>query len=497
MSLDVSGFSEEIIGAHVTVAIDSQHPLIKLANRLPWGEMLELIRHDLEQTEKKCWFRGRPLRVRVHLGVYLLQKQFDLTDRHTERLVRDNAAFRLFCGLNNVNRFHVPDHTKIEAFRSRLQPETQHKLANMIVQQASRLGYANPRELDIDSTPQNANITYPSRAKMLLKIVKMAKTLINPLVTLCGRKKSDYPVCPSYFNRLAMRYYLARSKRKEDESDRLLKRLWSDSLQAVNPILKDCYLLLKPNIQRRLGRMASRIRSRIETLRWRGMSLLERMHSHLFDGKNEQDHSEKIMASLHAREVACINKNKLNKSKYYGRVYQLGRVGGNFLMVQPCESLRMPDARSMKGMIHEHQRCFGASTLESLSADTGYYSHENYIFLDVMGVNEIGLQRPRRKLKAPPRKNDNETLMRLYCRRSGIEALIGHAKHGGQLEKSRMKSDSTTLSAGYASVLGFNLRQMSRHASGLVRPKNGKNRKNHLKRDCNEQMFYEQVMEAS
>ena len=36
--------------------------------------------------------------------------------------------------------------------------------------------------------------------------------------------------------------------------------------------------------------------------------------------------------------------------------------------------------------------------------------------------------------------------------RSGIEPLIGHAKQGGQLGKSRMKKDESTLAAGYAAV---------------------------------------------
>ena len=57
---------------------------------------------------------------------------------------------------------------------------------------------------------------------------------------------------------------------------------------------------------------------------------------------------------------------------------------------------------------------------------------------------------------------------KLYCRRAGIEALIGHAKQGGQLDRSRMKSDRTTLSAGYASVLGFNLRRLTRYARGEI-----------------------------
>ncbi len=46
------------------------------------------------------------------------------------------------------------------------------------------------------------------------------------------------------------------------------------------------------------------------------------------------------------------------------------------------------------------------------------------------------------------------------------QPLIGYAKHGGQLGKSRMKYDETTLAAGYGSIGGFNLRQLIRHLMG-------------------------------
>ncbi|MBP9722300.1 MAG: hypothetical protein KBD64_03980 [Gammaproteobacteria bacterium] len=65
---------------------------------------------------------------------------------------------------------------------------------------------------------------------------------------------------------------------------------------------------------------------------------------------------------------------------------------------------------------------------------------------------------------------DKETEIKLHNRRAGIEAIIGHIKHGGQLRRSRMKSDNTTLSADYSSILGFNLRQLRRYAIGKVRP---------------------------
>ena len=42
----------------------------------------------------------------------------------------------------------------------------------------------------------------------------------------------------------------------------------------------------------------------------------------------------------------------------------------------------------------------------------------------------------------------------------------GHAKQGGQLGQSRVKTDETTLAAGYGAIGGFNLRQLIRHLLG-------------------------------
>lgn len=98
MSLDVDGFTKDIDGGDVTIKVDSNHKLLRLARQLPWDDMLAAIMPDMKRTARKCWWVGRPLRVRIHLGVYILQQMFNLTDRVAEQQVRDNAAFRLFCG---------------------------------------------------------------------------------------------------------------------------------------------------------------------------------------------------------------------------------------------------------------------------------------------------------------------------------------------------------------------------------------------------------------
>ena len=84
---------------------------------------------------------------------------------------------------------------------------------------------------------------------------------------------------------------------------------------------------------------------------------------------------------------------------------------------------------------------------------------------------EIQLPRPDRRLNAAPETTPWPIRQLLHNRRAGIEPFIGHTKHGGQLGRSRMKSDETTKSAGYAAVFGFNLRQLTRCLTGEVRLK--------------------------
>lgn len=173
----------------------------------------------------------------------------------------------------------------------------------------------------------------------------------------------------------------------------------------------------------------------------------------------------------HGIYLKCSNKGKLNKGLQFGRAFQLGRIGGNFLVVGQCTSIYMPDAQSLPAMLGLHQSLFGIGVLQSVATDKGYYSYDNEQLLIKTGVADIQLPRPERTLDAPPEATPWPIRKVLHDRRAGIEPLIGHTKHGGQMGRSRMKSDETTKSAGYAAVLGFNLRQLTRHVAGEVRPK--------------------------
>ncbi|BCA93679.1 IS5 family transposase [Legionella antarctica] len=462
MSLDVNGFDEPVTGGTATITVGNDHRLVKLAQKLPWDEMLQLVLPDLQRTEKKHWWMGRPLRIRIHLGVYVLQQMFNLTDRFAEQQVRDNAAFRLFCGYGLIKKWHAPDHTKIETFRSRLSPEKQRRLANLIAQQAVKLNYANPTELDIDSTVQEANIAYPAIANLLIKVAVLASKVGKGLNQLCSGGMKQYCVGLSNLKQIALYYF--NLKRKDVGGGILsvvLQRLWRETYADVLPILNDLYLF---GAKLASGKYWA-LRRSVETLSWRGTMLLQNVHGYLFEGIINTS-----ISSLHAYEVGCFNKGKLNKGVQFGRVYQLGRIGGNFLFVGECTSTYMPDAQSLPLMLNTHEHLFGKGLLASVATDKGYYSLSNEQLLIEKGVLEIQLPRPDRTLNAARETTPWPIRQLLHHRRAGIEPLIGHTKHGGQLGRSRMKSDETTKSAGYAAVFGFNLRQLTRYLSGEVRP---------------------------
>ena len=159
--------------------------------------------------------------------------------------------------------------------------------------------------------------------------------------------------------------------------------------------------------------------------------------------------------SFHAKAVRCFNKGKSAKGLQFGRAFQLGRLGGNFLLGGACTSLRMDDTAAVRPMIAAHQDLFSEGPLKSFGTDKGYYSNANRKYLrSVKGLATVCLQEPGLDL-ASLSERDRATHRRLADRRWGIEPLIGHAKQGGQLGQSRMKTDDTTLAAGYGAIGGL------------------------------------------
>lgn len=454
MSLDLSGGDAAVTPVAVTIPVTKDHPLIKLANALPWTLLMALVLPDLKRTTAKgFWWTGRKLLVRVHLAAYILQKIYDLTDRQVEYSLKDNAAYQLFSGKGIVTGWRAPDHTKIEEFRSRLSPETQRLLANETAKVAVALGFADPSETDIDSTVQEANIAYPADANLMTKLAGLGRKIVDFLREKTrGLLPAGVTVDMKAVKAKARAYFFMPKNSDIDQRRQVFKELHRFVKQQMRPVVATCAAMDARRVARlpwNIRRAALQVRSKA----WR----------YLLDvGHFTRTHTIKAGKALafHAQAVTCIRKGKVGKENEFGRVFQLGRIKGNFLFVMASTSLRMDDKHSFVPMLAEHAALFGDGALQSASADKGYWSARNQRELKTRGI-QSGLQRPA-NIKSRHGVASPAVQELLRNRRAGIEPLIGRTKHGGQLGKSRMKSDAATLAAGYASVLGFNLRQMSR-----------------------------------
>jgi hypothetical protein len=463
MSFDQSGLNSKVIARNVIVEVTDKHPLIKLANSLLWNELSAIVLPDLKATtQKNNWWSGRALCLRIHLGAYFLQQIYGLTDRQTEYGINDNASYQLFCGKYLVKKWHCPDHTKIEEFRTRLSADTQRKLANTMANCAVKLGFADASHIDIDSTVQEANMSYPTDSHLLCKLGAMAKKVASYM----NAKLSIFKIKPMEVNLKKIKCYARKYFFKDKDADKAEKgRLLSALLECVSKEVKLVIDNARCMVPHFTEKMPWNIKKTFLQLIEKGRKYLSDVQSFLGTGKMVAD---KIL-SFHLNEVKCITKNKPGKKYQFGRIVQIARVKGNFLFAGKCEVPNQSDKSSIKMMLETHAETFDNKQIISATTDKGYYSSKNEKIMNKHGIMEIGIQRPNNvkkpRIKPLPLFRENE----LVNRRAGIEPLIGHAKNRSQLGRSRMKSDKTMEASGFASILGFNLRQIMRYKTGNLK----------------------------
>ena len=440
MSFSLDGLNAKIKKSEITIKVKASHPLIMLANEIPWDELWTVAAEDLKgSTAKGFWNRGRKLYIRPHLGILLLQAVTKKTDRAIISELQENAAYQLFCGITVMDQWQIPHPTKVEEFRSRLSPPTKAKINEVIVKKAVSCGLADPSVIDIDSTVQEANISYPTDASNLLKLAKKAAQIADGL-------RLEVKVNLKKISALARGYFF-RGKCSKEAGDAALTRYFNLVKAEILPIITIA---------------EDRIRTGAIKVKWNLKRAINQVGQHgrqyLKDaGFYVKNHRARVgkRLSFHAGEVACISKGKAGKPHEFGRVVQLMRTGGNFLLALCNNQVNLSDKKAIRPLLELHSKVFGEEKIKSLATDRGYFSEENVKLANKAGVEEIGIQKSGVVSKLSVEE------VRLRNRRAGIEPLIGHVKKFG-LARSKMKSDANTHGSGFTAILGYNCSQWMR-----------------------------------
>ena len=153
--------------------LDSKDPLIVLADTIKW----EIFEADFKKYYSK---NGRPAKpIRLMVGLLLLKQLENLSDENIVLQFKRNPYYQYFCGFSDYQPALPCCATDLVYFRNRIGKEGIQKIFSMSVSLHGES--AKEKQVIVDTTVQENNITYPTDGKLAIKI-------INHLIKIAKRE---------------------------------------------------------------------------------------------------------------------------------------------------------------------------------------------------------------------------------------------------------------------------------------------------------------------
>ena len=157
--------------------LNPQHPLFKLAQIIPWQKLEK----DFEPLYARVGLPSHP--VRKMAGLLMLKQLYGLSDERVVAMWQENPYFQFFAGEATLQWGQPCAASDLVHFRHRIGEEGIAKLFAISVDlHADKVKKA--REVIVDTTVQEKNITFPTDAKLYKKVINRC----NLIAEKCGIK---------------------------------------------------------------------------------------------------------------------------------------------------------------------------------------------------------------------------------------------------------------------------------------------------------------------
>ncbi|MCP4975529.1 MAG: hypothetical protein GY931_05160 [Maribacter sp.] len=306
---------------------------------------------------------------------------------------------------------------------------------------AKKFGFTRAEDVDMDTTVQEAGITHPTEMKLIDYLLKKTSRIHDKLKTAGKRGVRGIKLAMKTFSELFTDYrFFAKTKEAKSKAIKKSVKLAENILDEMTQV-KSMIASLSPKAQADFQKVMDL-----------GPKLMDQILSWLETGKVA---SNKVV-SLWKAAPRAISKGKIGKKVEFGRKWIINCYQGGYVLVMAPGNVKISDQHCVEESLNLHFDMFEQGP-NSYATDRGMWSAENVMHCLMAGIEKVGIQ-PKGKAKPLVNQQDHQGLKN---RRAGIEPRIAHLKTRG-LGRSRMKSDTGDLIAGYRSALSYNLSHLMR-----------------------------------
>ena len=406
---------DDLFKARLDQIINMKHELVALADKIDWAWLDgQLADYFSDQ--------GRPAEpVRFMLGMFILKHTYALSDEQVwERWVQD-PYFQYFTGEEFFQHELCHERSGMSHWRNRLGEKL-----DILLQESLRVAHdtgalkkSDLARVTVDTTVQPKNITFPTDAKLLLVAIEQLGKLA---------KEHGLPLRQSYA-RVAKRAAI-----------KVGRYAHAKQFKRMNREIKF--------LRTRLGRVIRDIRRKTMGDEALGaVFAVALIKASQIRGQKQRQRGWKLY-SWHAPETECIAKGKAHKPYEFGVKVSLTTTnrrckGGQFIVHAKALPGNPYDGHTLKEVLAETEALTGRE-IERVYVDKGYVGHH--------------APKPLRVFRSGQKRGVHGQIKKELRRRSAIEAVIGHCKTDGHLNRNYLQGRNGDQVNAVMSAAGYNFR---------------------------------------
>lgn len=395
--------------------INKNHELCQLADKINWDEL------EQDLSVYYCIDNGRPsIPIRKIVGVVFLKRMFNESDESVVDRWKENPYWQYFCGEVNFQHNWPFDPTELIKFRHRMGEKGMERILKQSIDLFSKKE-VNEKQVLIDSTVQEKNITFPTDTKLQKRIIEKCRVIA---------KDEGIVLRQSY--------------------KRILKQLMIDQRFRQHPK------------RRKKARAAAR---KIKTIAGRVVRDLERklndeqMKRYLqnlliFNQVLSQErNSQNKIYSLHEPEVGCIAKGKEAKKYEFGNKVSIAKTMKSGIIIGALSFIDNPyDTDTLKPQLQQVKKMTGRLPKIAIT-DRGYRGKKKVLDTEIIIPG---------KLPADATNYQKQKTRKYFRARAGIEPVIGHIKHDHRMIRNYLSGTQGDAVNTLLAATGFNMMKMLR-----------------------------------